>query len=1800
MRGEDFMKKNRACVLLLLLMSLGMMAGAELPASSAAVEFLKNIKGQLIAFTGDEFTFRITNDNPPETPPPGRMKYFKRFLAIVPENKNATAELISAKFTLYEDNRKIEEVEKDAQRPYKIPNIEELVQYNPVGIFRSWKLANMNILAAQPVQTDKNNQILWLTQADVRIRFSESQAIAVPIQEPDALAENFLSAITLNPQCMASYRVSAAPKPEEFEPYKSFVDRVNDALTSGPAVKLIVYHSGLYGVRSQEIEQAGIPVNGLEPQRMALYHKNKQVPIYLDARDKYTFSPNSKFYFYVPPFPSSTPYDTYWLLYEKSPDINPPRRLSFNPSRTEREGQPQHHIFKAEKKAQFYKKMYYYHRMPTPRINDNWYWDEVEKGSYHYYHVDVTCVDASEKTFDLTLHLIGPTRLLDNYCEVFWNEYSLGSFKWNGLENYTIKKSIPVSYLKEGDNELVLYVPPRSEKTQSGSIYFIGFDVDYNVKLSNDYGPLSFTIKKPEDPGVYSLWFIQPQGRPTFLLDVTNPEEPFALPMNYAQRIENNITYNYSTTVDLGSKERQFVLGSWEKTRSVGVITPVSPLTLFEEQGAEGDFIILSPPQFMSRMNPYLDFRRQKGYTPLLVNVEDIYDCFNFGIKDFESLKRFFKYRYYYAPGPRFNYALLVGETSDYQGAPNELPFQGQDDLMPTYGVGLSLGDHVHSDTPYSTICGDDEIPDFGLGRFPAATVEDVDTMIRKAMTYDQNLPLGKWRTTHTFVTDDEPEFAQIALKIMELIPRYLNVTHVFQQDYPYSDLIMLWQRKTSSKARESLLETINNGVLTINYYGHGGPNLWTSERLFHISDISLLTNKEKMFFLIASTCDTSWLDYPLPPVKKSLGELFVLAPNGGAIAVYGPTTGASPSDHQILMHKFYEGLFEKGLQNFSQAMIFSKIGYLCEQISKNVTDQFILLGDPSLSFPRVEAQAKILTTPQYVFSKKGGKITIKGMTNKQPFWGVVYLVIQPPDPETPPLSLRTHVYDSSFEMEYAVPPDADTGTYLIGAYMYNQYAMLEELGHTEFKLIKPLAELSLDVESPKGGSFFENTNVMVKPMITNPLPAPLEDVLIRLRESTLKEPIFEKKISLAPLQRANYDFSWTPDVGIHTLILEAQLPEDLGEDIIRKEIYIPVYSTTIPHKVAVCPEEIKIKPEFPAEGDKVQFSVPLYNLGTTPFYELQLQLSIAGTLIGKPKSVKYLKNLQRIEVPYAGEVALPSGNVPLEIRVDAFNQVTKKYDELFKAKRTIEVSRPMDLMIVPNSITFDSEHFLSGETVFINATIKNAGGKLAENFLVQAYKDKPLIPEKLLEPFFSAEATKVKRLKPGEEKKVRLRWDNLQSPGKVPIYVVVNYNRIFPESNYNNNVSMATLEMHAHTNLRIDKNNVRFSSNILHKGGTVDVSFVVENDSILPAGTFDIAYESWGINLQPQPCGDMIRVSGIPPKQSLTLSTKWQVDLPRNHFRIKVNSTYSIQETYRHDNEVEFSFDCHDYLLNLVPLEKEKGYSFKNNFDMGTLYDLELNPLRDIYPTNFDDARGYRFDVNPQYIVTGTYVDGIDGEYDTDNQWSCRNKWLSASPVETVSPITLSFPLPDEIQTTICDVYIHVQTVQDYKNYPASKLRLKLEKETQFTTHDFSTLKSPYSTQRYLLGRYDLVDRFLDVIIDHPEERYWTIVNHLEVVPLHSNYQSPIMEIPKIYLKKSFVLSSDSTIPPDTRIEYEYRFGTPDKGGVTWGSWQKPDSLDTMSPQPIEDAYFQWKADFYCSIDQIPVLKDLAFYIRE
>ncbi|MCX6999024.1 MAG: C25 family cysteine peptidase [Candidatus Sumerlaeota bacterium] len=1813
------MKKYGWLLFILTLLFLKVHLAAELPTTPEETTYQKNIQARILSYTAEEMHILVTNNNTPDHTIPDNLKQKKKIIIIIPENTNATIAVESALFGFYEKNFKIEEAKWGELKSYKLPEAGDLVIYETYGIFRSWRLASLEILTVNPIPTMAERNIRLL-ELKLHIRFTgappindkEIMAHDAPSLKlrrvSDPLAENVLKGITVNPECMTAYHLNALPDNREFAPYRAFADCVNDKLTSGPAVKLFVYHGGLYGVSSDDLKNAGVPVERLEYNHLSLFHKEQQVPLYVDKTGAKYFAVGGKFYFYAPPFSDPKPYETYWLLFDKEGATTTPLRMARRNYFNEK-GELLGELTRARQTARFFPKENYFHRLPTPLLNGNWFWDELKRGEFRFYYTECSAPEPGGENFTLNVHLTSQHPRLKSYCEIYWNKRYVGACSWDGYQNYTFTSKIPAKYLNDGENELTLYVPLRLEERQSPFINFIGFDVHYTSRLANNYSPLSFSLPMPTTPGFYDLKFAQPEGQSYYLLDVTDALNPVISDVIPISRSSSS-DYNYLSRINL-DRERRFILGSWTKAESVGAIVPAMPLKLLTPDAGEGDYIIITHKRLLDALQPFVELKKKSGFNVMLVDVDDIYDCFGFGEKDFTSLKRFFRYRYYYAPGPRLRYGLLVGETSDYIGDPAQIPVGALQDEVPVFNLGTSFV-NVHSDTEYTLICGDDDLPDFALGRFPAYTPDEVATLIKKSQTYEGILPSipAGWEATHAFVTDDESEFSQIAESIISnVFPTTTRIVRIYQQNYSYFDLLFIGKRKTSIKAREHLIDMMNKGILTLNYIGHGGPNLWTSERLFHLSDLEQVVNGDRLFFVTASTCDTSWLDYPTPPVNRSMGEKMVLHDKGGAIGVYGPTTGASPTDHKILIQMFYQGVLERGLHNFGEAIIYSKIAYRFEQNNKHLLDQFILLGDPALSFPHVDTGTKVTVHPIFINRRQGGKISVEGATKSQPFWGLTDVFIHSPGFEELPTDIKTHAFDGAFSMEYDIPPNAPAGKYNLCTYSLNPFLGLSEVGGAFFYVDDPKFELSLDIESQQPGKIYENEKVKVIPSVHNLSPFPLDNIQVQLRQKNITSPIFEKTITVPPMQRERFDFAWLAEAGVHTLFLEAVIPEEAdsakalataGKEPLRVEKYVPVLSKTTLNRGEVNPDAIKTKPETLTDGVKPEFIVPVYNIGKMPYYRLRLYLLAGGSQIGTPKIINFLKSGQSIEVKYPSDAVFPMGNIPLDIRLEAFNQKSKNYDGVMHTTRLFNVGKGMDLVVLPDSVTFESDHFLTGETIFINAIVKNTGGQTAKNFMVQAFFEKPWRENAIIKSFFYSEGEKIDILRPGEEKKARLRWDPLGKTGKFGIYVVANSTRSIVERNYDNNTASGVVEILPHTNLALLMESVNLSRNILRKGDETDVKFTVKNDSDKPAGTFDVMFEEWGINLRPENCCDNIRIAGLAPGVSVDLATKWKYRPGHNKFRIEVNPNYLLQESNPNDNQAEYTFDIIEYSKNLAPAGEDTR-AFQDTFMQGIGTEIEVNPLREIHPTNFENAKTIRFDIDKKYVVAGAPTQRDELPEDRDNEWALRHIWLASSPFENAPPISFSFPLPETLKTTMCDVYIDVQTLKDFKNYPASKVRLKVENEKTFKTYDFSTEERPYATQRYYIGRYDLVDRFLDVSIDDVTERYWTIVNHFEIVPIVSTYTSVAVEVAKDDRGKEFSLKFEEQTPGKSWIEHFYRFGTIKKEGtMTWGEWKAFDPKTALTLGTIQTPWLQWRTDLYGWYQDKPVLSDAVIKFKQ
>jgi hypothetical protein len=243
----------------------------------------------------------------------------------------------------------------------------------------------------------------------------------------------------------------------------------------------------------------------------------------------------------------------------------------------------------------------------------------------------------------------------------------------------------------------------------------------------------------------------------------------------------------------------------------------------------------------------------------------------------------------------------------------------------------------------------------------------------------------------------------------------------------------------------------MEKGALIMNYTGHGGANGLAHERVLRIDDVLSWENRDRLPLFMTATCEFSRFD---EWEETSAGELVILNPDGGGIALLSTTRLVYSGPNHALNEAFYRYVFKKDENNRNY-----RLGDII-RLTKNSTSSginkrnFTLLGDPGLelAYPRHKVRVEAINgTPvsESVDTLKAlGKVTISGLMEDEQgnaledFNGIVYPTVfdksstittlqNDPEPKMN-FSLRNRVLykgkasvtNGRFEFSFIVPKD--------------------------------------------------------------------------------------------------------------------------------------------------------------------------------------------------------------------------------------------------------------------------------------------------------------------------------------------------------------------------------------------------------------------------------------------------------------------------------------------------------------------------------------------------------------------------------------------------------------------------------------------------------------------------------------------------------------------------------------------------------------------------------------------------------
>ena len=398
-------------------------------------------------------------------------------------------------------------------------------------------------------------------------------------------------------------------------------------------------------------------------------------------------------------------------------------------------------------------------------------------------------------------------------------------------------------------------------------------------------------------------------------------------------------------------------------------------------------FIIVSHPDFLDAANKLADFHRTRDLMDVLVTTQQaIYNEFSSGSQDISAIRDFFKLIYYNNTNPQNNlkYAMFMGDGSfDYKDI-----IKNNTNFVPLYESSFDSDNYCSDDffgflDPLDGEWFNEQKLEIPVTRLPANSAAEAMGMVDKIINYKADVSLGDWRNAVTFCADDfdKPGFwEKIFVSDFEDIYnrldanyKNLNVRKIYADAYKQDNL---GGSQRYPDVQVAINKEFEKGTLIFNYIGHGGTNYLADEKIFDVSAINKLTNKNSLPVFFTATCEFSKYD---DATYKSAGEYVMTNPNGGAVAMFTTVRVVGASDNAEITKYFWSdcAFVKIGGKWPTLGDIYKKLKNRPNQTAND--RRFILFADPALIMNYPEHIVKIDTLNDNLIS--AGNDTIKALS---------------------------------------------------------------------------------------------------------------------------------------------------------------------------------------------------------------------------------------------------------------------------------------------------------------------------------------------------------------------------------------------------------------------------------------------------------------------------------------------------------------------------------------------------------------------------------------------------------------------------------------------------------------------------------------------------------------------------------------------------------------------------------------------------------------------------------------------------
>ncbi len=444
----------------------------------------------------------------------------------------------------------------------------------------------------------------------------------------------------------------------------------------------------------------------------------------------------------------------------------------------------------------------------------------------------------------------------------------------------------------------------------------------------------SFFLRKNAADVSYIMIQSPPPG--TRLFDVTDPDATMS--------ISAELNGSLNAVIPSTSVQRE-VFATAETISPAGI----KPVSFRAVNPAATDYVIITHPALRKPASGYLDpvkayaeyrsLPEGGGFDTLVINIDQLYDQFNYGECSPRAIFQFLKFL---ASVNVPDYLFLIGKGLDVNYGYHRNPgaFSEYKDLVPTAG-------YPASDMAFSTaLSGAADFPAIATGRLSATNPAEVAAYLGKVKERDA-LPFNDLRRKKILhlsggIEENEPAAFRSVLR---------GLQSVAEDVYLGAEVQPISKGSLDVKLI-NIADEVNEGLGLVTFFGHSAPNTLDFDIGLVSDPVMGYDNAGKYPFLFMNGCDAGSFFLN----GNIFGENWIKTADKGAIGFIAHSSYGQLSSLKRYCSTFYDVAFadsvfiKRGVGKVQKEVArryISDFGSTPESVSQ--VQQMVLLGDPAV-----------------------------------------------------------------------------------------------------------------------------------------------------------------------------------------------------------------------------------------------------------------------------------------------------------------------------------------------------------------------------------------------------------------------------------------------------------------------------------------------------------------------------------------------------------------------------------------------------------------------------------------------------------------------------------------------------------------------------------------------------------------------------------------------------------------------------------------------------------------------------------